>query len=224
MNKTLLSIANNLFSLHDTMSVLVFLGVALSTFGVLTGVIGVAGVVGSPAVLALLVAASLALAGSLLLVRLVRWNLVSVGIRGDLDWIISHNPSLIIGVGPGGAIIAGMIAKQLAIRVKREPPVFVIDRVFRKAGRALSVQVSKTGQINVDLIGQAGRVLLVTSEVHSGNTMRLVSQELDEAGVTHDTFSFLVSPHSSFAVDRHILRSDHRGILPWPDAPAREEP
>ena len=113
---------------------------------------------------------------------------------------------------------------ELAIRVKREPPVFVIDRVFRKAGRALSVQVSKTGQINVDLIGQAGRVLLVTSEVHSGNTMRLVSQELDEAGVTHDTFSFLVSPHSSFAVDRHILRSDHRGILPWPDAPAREEP
>jgi hypothetical protein len=198
---------------------------AVFVFGGLANVIGVAGVPGSFELLIELGVASLIVASCILAVWGFRWNLVSAGIGLELDWIKAQNPALVIGVGPGGAIIAGMIAKKLAQELRREPLVFVVDRVFKTAGRSLGVELGRTGRIDVNFPRMGGeRVLVATSEVHGGNTMTLICQELDEAGLIdqYATFAFVSSPHSRFKVDRCVLVSDNRGLLPWPDSPARE--
>jgi hypoxanthine phosphoribosyltransferase len=95
-------------------------------------------------------------------------------------------PTILVGIGPGGAIIAGMIAKQLGKRIKKEPQVLVIDRLFRREGRFLSVEVGKAD------LSPGQKIILVTPEVHSGNIIKLVSGKLDNDGIVHEAFSFLV--------------------------------
>jgi hypothetical protein len=182
----ILEIANRVFSRGEALAFLLTFVPAI--LGFVSVVTGLAGVQGSLVVLLWSVGITVLLAGSVFLLRLVRWNLISWGIDSALDWVVRLDPSLLVGIGPGGAIIAGMMAKRLARRVGREPTIFVIDRVFSTDGRALVVRLRETGSLNIGLVGNAGRVLLVTSEVHTGNTIRLVSKELEEAGIAHRTF------------------------------------
>lgn len=206
--------------MHDGVSFLVFLGVCATVFGLITSATGAAGVQGSWTVLAVTVLASVALASSLFLLRLFRWELIWKGLGGQLPWI--GRPDVVVGIGPGGAVIAGMIAKRLVGYAQCEPIVVVADRTFKNAGNRLVVEIGEVALPPASEGAQQREILVVGSEVHSGGTMAEVCRRLDDAGIDHRTFSFLVSPNSNFKVDNYVLRSDSRGIIPWPDAPERE--
>lgn len=83
------------------------------------------------------------------------------------------SPTLIIGIGRGGAIMGAMISGALGHR-----PLIVIDRKYNwEKGRRIDDMVQRL-QINIGL----DKVLLVAGEVHSGNTMRLYYDYFRELG------------------------------------------
>jgi hypoxanthine phosphoribosyltransferase len=219
-----LSLANNLIAFHGTPSLLAFSGLVFSAFTLLTAITSTAAIAGSPTLLGQLLLLSVAIAISLsLLCRVLRWNLIAWGVRGHLKPIAFMQPQLLIGIGPGGAIIAAIIAKQLIDAVNYEPLVTIVDRVFKRDGAFLDVQVTDITKLQLE-VGDTGKpVLLVTSEVHSGNTLKKVGTQLTSAGIKHQVFAFVASPHSCYRVDHCVLASETRGILPWRDAPARDD-
>jgi probable phosphoglycerate mutase len=75
------------------------------------------------------------------------------------------SPTLIVGMGRGGAIMGAMISGALGHR-----PLIVIDRKYEwKNGRRIDGMIQR---IEIDP-GLLKRVLLIDGEVHTGNTMRL---------------------------------------------------
>ena len=157
--------------------------------------------------------------------RPVRWIVLAWVLRGNIDCVEKFRPDLIIGIGPGGAIISGMIIKVLADRSGVEPRIFVIDRSFEWEGKTLNVSfhTALMGPASASDPMNLGRVLLAVSEVHRGETIRGASEYLTGLGIEHKSFSLICSPSSGFAVDYSVIRSDKRGLLPWPDAPERDQ-
>ena len=156
--------------------------------------------------------------------RSVRWAVVPLVLRSNIRRVAKLTPEVIIGIGPGGAIVSGIIAKLLLDRTGAEPRVYVIDRTFKWEGKvlevALSVALSGEGSSSSNVEGK--QVLLATSEVHTGRTMKKASEHLDGLRVDHKTFTLICSPSTGFDLDYFVIRSDKRGLLPWRDAPERE--
>ncbi|MBN2182029.1 MAG: hypothetical protein JW715_08945 [Sedimentisphaerales bacterium] len=74
------------------------------------------------------------------------------------------SPTLIVGIGRGGAVMGALISGALGHR-----PLIVIDRKYQwQDGRRIDDMVQRL-KINIGLEA----VLLVAGEVHTGNTMRL---------------------------------------------------
>lgn len=200
------------------------LAVSASIFGLLWGLASAAGLAGSPTTVIVLLLASVLPTVAVLGLRPVRWTVVAWVLRSNIDRVVQFGPKLIIGIGPGGAIISGMMAKVLADRMGAEPRVYVIDRTYKWEGNALGVSLSEalTGPVSASGSVKSKGVLLASSEVHTGSTMKMVSEYLSGLGIEHKSFSLICSPSSGFAVDYTVIRSDKRGLLPWHDAPERE--
>ncbi|MHB1095580.1 MAG: hypothetical protein ACYC3F_05355 [Gemmatimonadaceae bacterium] len=169
---------------------------------------------------------SLALPLFVLLLRPLRWHLVYRSLRDEVGWFRHNDARILVGVGPGGAIIAGMIAKLMAEVDGKEPAIDVVDRVY-SVDEYSQVQVSvknAESRLNADH-GRVG-VIIVTSEIHGGGTIIKVCDALRQHNIEAPVFSFLWSTQSSrlpkHGVDRFVIRADQRGLLPWPDAPAKE--
>ena len=220
----ILFLTNSVIALHGTSSLLVFGGLVVSVFGILATVTATAGITSSPGLLGRLILLSLAIAITVSFVcRLLRWNLIAWGIHRHLKPIATMRPGVLIGIGPGGALIAAMIAKQLIDMAGYEPFVSIVDRVFKREGAFLDVQVGEIGKLTVEVGARDRPILLVTSEVHTGNTLQKVSTQLKAAGIDHRSFAFLASPLSCYRLDHCVLASDVRSILPWRDSPTRDE-
>jgi pyrimidine operon attenuation protein/uracil phosphoribosyltransferase len=130
-------------------------------------------------------------------------------------------PGVLVGIGPGGALIAAMIAKQLIDEEDYEPFVTTIDRVFERKGAYLDVQVGEIRNLTTEMDALSKPILVVASEVHTGNTVQKVSAKLGAAGIDHRTFAFLASPSSCYKLDYCVLSTNERSILPWRDSPTR---
>jgi hypothetical protein len=133
---------------------------------------------------------------------------------------------VIIGVGPGGAIVAGIIAKEIGLHTGREPTLIVFDRVFHCDGPTIGVSLGavRVSGMSIDL--SSINILLATSEINSGNTMSVVHKELIGAGASPEsirTFAFVINDKSIFSCDRHVVCSSGRDILPWLDDPKRSQ-
>lgn len=215
-----LRLVNEIVSFNKGASFIVVLGVASSTFAVLWTICEAGGIPGSPWMLATLFLVSVFVAVSLLFVlRLLRWPIINWAIRRRIESVVKLQPSVIIGIGYGGGILAGLISKECASRTKQEPIYYVIDRAFdlvqdgkRRLVALGEISTKAANQIRDDDLN----VLLVTAEVHSGSTLAKANDYVSSLGISCTTFAFISSPTSTEKPDICVLQSDAREILPWP--------
>ncbi len=223
MTRQIANLLNHLFSggLATASSAFV---ITASVFGVLWGLASAAGVEGGPTTVIITLLLSVLPTIAVLGLRPVRWTLLAWLLQTNIDRLVQFGPDLVIGLGPGGAIIAGMIAKMLAAKRGEEPLVYVVNRTFKWEGKRLDVSLVEAlpGATSVTGAITGKRVLLVTPEVHTGGTIKKASEYLSQLGIDHRTFCLIRSPSSVFAVDISVLDSDKRGLLPWHDAPQRD--
>lgn len=107
--------------------------------------------------------------------RRLRWKFAEKAVREMADRMTADafSPTLIFGIGRGGAIMGAMISGALGHR-----PLIVIDRKYEwKDGRRIDDLVERM-KIDFGL----EKVLLVAGEVHTGNTMRLYYNYLKRMG------------------------------------------
>ncbi len=182
-----------------------------------------AGIDGQPAFVIVIVVLATTPFALYLILRSLRWNLITWGLRSELEWFVQRRPKALIGVGPGGALMAGIIAKYLNQRRKEEPLLFVVNRSYRHDGPATDREVHCDFTFPNGMLEESkGHILVVTSEVHSGRTLIELRNVLSQRyGHEFETFAFIANPRAEYHVTRHVIGSDERGILPWPDEPTR---
>ena len=176
-----------------------------------------------------LIAAWLASLGIAWCVRVVagplRWHFLYEALRAQLPWFRQHNAQVLVGVGPGGAIIAGMLAKLLGDTDHREPTIIALDRAY-EMGEYGEINVSLRKAVTLNTAGIPPGVVVVAPEIHSGSTIKAVAANLNQLGISFRVFAVVWSQKSSRPPqpgDRCLLAVDERAILPWPDAPAKED-
>ena len=138
------------------------------------------------------------------------WRFVQKAVLRITDRMTGDDfsPSLIIGIGRGGAIMGAMISGALGHR-----PLIVIDRKYDwKDGRRVDDLVQRL-KINIGL----DKVLLVAGEVHSGNTMRLYYNYFQELGAKEIRRATLYYEIGSTEPVEYIGLSSSRKMirLPW---------
>jgi hypoxanthine phosphoribosyltransferase len=167
----------------------------------------------------------------LFLLAPLRWSILTSLLRSNLKRISKTSPDLIIGIGPGGAIIAGILAKLYVDNEEDEPYTLVINRDFEQEHHHIGAKLSRMTSYDLKNINRMKNILLVTSEVNSGKAItlahesirqRINSKNLKKGRVSLRTFSLIASPKSAFKTDYSLLVSDKRGLLPWKDSPKRK--
>jgi hypoxanthine phosphoribosyltransferase len=106
----------------------------------------------------------------------ISWKSTERIVKRIVNEMISHDfsPTLIVGIGRGGAIMGSLISGCLGHR-----PLIVVDRMYswvdgdRKEDMLCKMNVPQAF---------FNRVLLVSGEVHSGNTMKFYYEYLKEIG------------------------------------------
>jgi len=147
--------------------------------------------------------------------KVFRWRRVSwrcaqksaENIAGQLT-ADAYMPSLIIGIGRGGAIFGAMISGCLGHR-----PLLVIDRKYIwKDGRRLDDMI-----LHVDIPKEMlGNVLLVAGEVHTGNTIKLYFDYFHKLGAQHIRRAvFFLQVGSTEKVEYWGFRSKTDRRMPW---------
>ena len=169
-----------------------------------------------------------------LVVSRLRLSIIASGIKTDLDWFVNEHPEVLVGVGPGGAILAGIAAKLLNERTKFEPYVIVANREFNATGQFLERTPIKNfiDSAYVDAIHKGKQIgdnkihiVIICSEVHTGATLKFVVdtvKEIRDKNISIKTYALISAPNSDAKVDRVLIRSSLRGLIPWSDHPQRE--
>lgn len=200
------------------------IGLILSLFQIMWTFFEASGAVGSVLLVALILFISLVPAFFLVSVRHIRWAVIDSAIGASLKTIRRHHdPAVVIGVGRGGAHIAAMLCHKLAGETGVEPFFVSIDRVYFAEERVVAARVSDLTVLRYNKIRDKGNVLLVTAEVHSGDTLRAASERLQKNCVEHETFTFTKGLNSQFKVSFYVVETDLRNFLPWPFSPVRRE-
>jgi broad specificity phosphatase PhoE/hypoxanthine phosphoribosyltransferase len=118
------------------------------------------------------------------------------------------SPTLIFGIGRGGAIMGSLVSGILGHR-----PLIVIDRKYMwKAGRRIDDMIIRS-KIPASLLDS---VLLIAGETHTGNTMRLYYEYFRRMGAKRIAKATLYLQHGSTEpVDYVGLRSTRDLRMPW---------
>ncbi len=140
----------------------------------------------------------------------VGWKKVEKGVIRLRDKLIrdQYYPTLIVGIGRGGSIIGALLSGCLG-----NVPIIVIDRVYkwenhhREEGFCDEIRINK----NID------KVLLVSGELHSGNTARKYHEYFNNLGAKQiKMLTFMKEPHPTFQPDYyHIETSKSEIRFPW---------
>jgi len=143
--------------------------------------------------------------------RKLSWKFAEQKAQEIADNMVKDNfsPTLIVGIGRGGAIFGAMISGCLGHR-----PLLVIDREYKwkKDGR------SEDMIFLVDIPTQfLYRVLLVAGEIHSGGTMRLYYDYFNSLGTREIRKAVLFFEEGCpVTVDYIGIRSSKKKVLmPW---------
>ena len=143
--------------------------------------------------------------------RRISWKYACKAAKKIANKLVSDNfsPTLIFGIGRGGAIMGSLISGCLGHR-----PIVMIDRKY----------IWEKGDRVEDLIFPVNipskylkNVLLVAGEVHSGNTMKIYSDYLERSGVKNIRRATLFYETGSTAmVEYKGLESSKKNIkMPW---------
>jgi hypoxanthine phosphoribosyltransferase len=117
-------------------------------------------------------------------------------------------PSLIVGIGRGGAIFGAMISGCLGHR-----PLLVIDRKYRwKEGRRLDDMI-----LHLDIPEEMlSAVLLVAGETHTGNTMKLFCDYFSRLGAQNvRRATFFLQEGSTERIEYTGVQSAIDRRMPW---------
>jgi uncharacterized protein len=117
-------------------------------------------------------------------------------------------PDLVIGIGRGGAIVAGMLAGNLG-----NIPLYVIDTFMAKQNGIKKAHLRNTEGVP-DI--QDRSVLLVVGELYSGEDLKEGIEFVERQGVKElRTASMLTHPTTSVQPDFYGLETNVPLIAPW---------
>lgn len=169
-------------------------------------------------------AAILVTGGFYLLIWVARWPLLFAAVRSAVatalpsSWFDEH--TVLVGIGGGGCIAAGLVAKSLLMLGSRSVPTilaFDVDYIGDDATPRVSAWLSPGIAFS-----QATKPVLIAGWVGSGESVRLVRERL---GLSTDCrcFALVVSGEQRDPCIRHYLVEGAHGLLPWPKATRLDE-
>jgi hypoxanthine phosphoribosyltransferase len=143
--------------------------------------------------------------------RRLRWRFAERASRRIANEMIANgfSPTLIIGIGRGGAVMGALISGCLGHR-----PLVVIDRKY----------TWKKGDRFDDMIFHADiphdfleRVLVISGEVHSGNTMKLYYEHFNKMGAKSlQRATLFYEKGATIDVEYKGIESTRKNIvMPW---------
>ena len=132
------------------------------------------------------------------------------GILKIRDKLISDNyvPTLIVGIGRGGAISGALLSGSLG-----HIPIFAIDRVYDWDTNGRHEKLFD----EIKLEKNMERVLLVAGELHTGGTAQALINYFSSIGANElRVFSFLKEKYPTLQPQYYCIESDNPDIkLPW---------
>lgn len=157
--------------------------------------------------------------------KAVSWNEISQWVDALYKRVLTNQPDIIIGLGRGGSVVAGLIAAKFRDEVNLENkiiPIGHLDRIYLKDDNTVIV-----GLHNIDTFGK--KVLLLNADSYSGNTLnlakKLLSLDYTETEISNERpvqtgslvilndDSITISKPDHFGKVRSIRERDR--ILPW---------
>lgn len=104
------------------------------------------------------------------------WRVVEKSMRNLITSMqrVNYKPDLIVGVGRGGAIVAGMVAGNLG-----HVPLFVVDTELDRSGKFGKADV-RFPDLLPDVSGKS--VLVAVGELYSGEDLRTVVRFVEDHG------------------------------------------
>lgn len=182
-----------------------------------------AGVSGGPPLLGSLILTGVLAVGLVTTVSQLKLTMLSWAIDSKLEWIRDVDPKLIVGVGRGGAVVAGLIGKKLSESIGKEPAVCVFDVYQDEYDGGFRAKLESRTLPNLDKLAEFGTALLVSAECRKGDAVFLAHQLLRGKGIDHKIFSVLAYDTASERIHglESAIRSNCRGIVPWPLSPLK---
>lgn len=121
----------------------------------------------------------------------------------------NFSPSLILGIGRGGAIFGSLISYNLY-----HAPIFTIDRQYNWDGKRIDGIL-----FDIDIPAQyLDNVLLVAGETHSGNTLELFRNFLYSKGSTNvKTCVYYKQGVTTCLLDYYSREGIDTPLMPWQD-------
>jgi FlaA1/EpsC-like NDP-sugar epimerase len=203
MHKRLLGFVNIALSKQPLETLIAFSSIFFPTFGFSVLIARALGVGSGLELLFLTMLISIMIGFLFLILRGVRWNLIAWGIRREMDWFSKRRPKVLIGIGPGGAILAGIVAKTINERMGYEPSVVVANRT--NLSRQAVSQVKVTFYVSLETFSHRDleSSVIITPEVHSGETLREVCRILKKKNnIEPETFTITSSPNGLHPVPK----------------------
>jgi hypoxanthine phosphoribosyltransferase len=145
-------------------------------------------------------------------VKEIDWPFVEQGIFVLKEKLLeeSYYPSIIVGIGRGGAIIGALLSGCM-----KNIPILVLDRVYKWDNRRRDEDI--IGEIV--LKKKLDSVLLVAGELHTGNTAKKFINYFEKLGVASDNIkvlSFMKEKYPALEPDFWYYESEKPDIrLPW---------
>jgi hypoxanthine phosphoribosyltransferase len=138
------------------------------------------------------------------------WRVVEKCMKSILKTMhqTNYRPDLIVGVGRGGAIVAGMLAGNLG-----HVPLFVVDTEIDRTTRSVKANIRFQGLLP-DVTGK--KVLVVVGELYSGEDLRTVTEFVESHKPAQVlTMSLFSHPAASITPD-YLGRQTKRPLdAPW---------
>jgi hypoxanthine phosphoribosyltransferase len=138
------------------------------------------------------------------------WRVVERSMRSVIKSMqrVNYKPDLIIGVGRGGAIVAGMLAGNLG-----HVPLFVVDTELNRTTRIAKADI-RFPDLMPDVSGK--KVIVVVGELYSGEDLRSVVHFVESHGPGEiDTMSLFSHPACAITPD-YLGKQTRRPLdAPW---------
>lgn len=181
-----------------------------------------AGMIGSPMLLLGLIVLGIVVAlGVGLIASLLKWWLLFEAIKSYIEKHLLRkltDKEVLLGIGPGGAIAVGMVAKAIRVLGYEPPSVIVIDHHYGHIGADPSIGALLSSDLNLP----KERCWIVQGHIGSGRSLRVLRERLNLQDVP--VFAFVVSQEATARekIDAALVVGS-RTILPWPTEEARSK-
>ncbi len=203
-----------IYDYQTPVSILAGIALVLSILGEIWTLLEVSGVRGSPTLLiGLLLVSAISVAGFIMISHPLRWAIL---FRASKDYIQKYlldeltPDKILVGIGPGGAIVIGIVAKAIRDLGRTPPSIIAFDLRYKELGDNPSI--GDLWPNNYSLPSE--KCWIIQGNVSSGRSLQALRDRvaLHQAKV----FAFVISEHVLYRekID-HFMAIGTRNILPW---------